>query len=372
MQTQPSTSERAEAFVSQIRTASIGAFETASLVIGLRLGLYEGLRDGGPQTAAELAARTATAARPVREWLEQGAAGGIVELVEESDDPDARRFTIPEAHAAVLLDRDSAFYYGPSAIQVLAALRSLDIVLESFRTGEGFPFGAAGDDMRVSEGDGNRPAYLGPLANEWLPSMADLDARLRSAPPARIADVGCGFGWSSVGMALAYPTVLVDGLDLDEPSIEAARRGARELGVADRVTFTLANAATPGLAGPYDLVTILEAFHDMSAPVKILRAFRDLLADGGSILIVDMKTNERFQPPSDDRERYLYGWSVMECLHGGLQEGGPGTGTVMRPQILRGYAEAAGLTRFEILPIEHDSWRFYRLRILRQRAQPSA
>jgi 2-polyprenyl-3-methyl-5-hydroxy-6-metoxy-1,4-benzoquinol methylase len=162
-------------------------------------------------------------------------------------------------------------------------------------------------------------------------------------------------------MALAYPTVLVDGLDLDELSIEASRRGAQELGVADRVTFAVADAAAPGLTGPYDLVTILEAFHDMSAPVRILRAFRDLLADDGTILIVDMKTNARFQPPSDDRERYLYGWSVMECLHGGLQDGGPGTGTVMRPATLRGYAEAAGLTRFEILPIEHDSWRFYRL-----------
>ncbi len=365
MQTQParaSVAERQEAFVGRIRTASIGAFETASMVIGLRLGLYEGLRDGGPQTAAELAARTATAARPVREWLEQGAASGMVELVADSDDPDARRFAIPEAHAAVLLDRDSAFYYGPSTIQVLAALRSLDLVLESFRTGAGFPFGAAGDDMRVSEGEGNRPAYLGPLAREWLPSMADVDQRLRSSPPARIADVGCGFGWSSIGMALAYPTVMVDGLDLDEPSVEAARRNAQELGVADRVSFTLANAATPGLTGPFDLVTILEAFHDMSAPVRILSTFRGLLADGGTILIVDMKTKEQFQPPSDDRERYLYGWSVMECLHGGLQEGGPGTGTVMRPATLRAYAEAAGLSRFEILPIEDDDWRFYRLR----------
>jgi len=351
-----------EAFVDRVRLAALGAFELTSVVIGVKLGLYAALHAAGASTSTELAAATGTAERPVREWLEQNAAGGILSLVADSDDPTARRFALPDAHATALLDRESDAYYAPSAVQVVAAVRSLNLVLESFRSGAGFPFAAAGDDTRISEGEGNRRAYLGPLGHEWLPSIADVDARLRRDPAARVADIGCGYGWSSIGIALAYPTVRVDGLDLDAPAIDGARENARAAGVSDRVTFTRADAATSDLTGPYDLVTVLEAFHDMSQPVAILRAFRERLAEDGSILVVDMKTHERFAPPSDEHERYLYGWSVMDCLHGGFQDGGPGTGTVMRPATLRGYAEAAGLGRFEILPIEHEFWRFYRLR----------
>lgn len=354
--------DREAAFIGQIRTAAVGAFETASLVIGLRLGLFDGLREGGPQTASQLAARTNTASRPVREWLEQAAAGGFVELVSASDDPDARRFALPEAHARVLLHRDLGAFLGTLPIQVMAALLSIDLVVDSVRTGSGFPFAAAGDDMRVGEGEGNRAAYLGPLGREWLPSIGELDARLRAKPPARIADLGCGYGWSSVGMALAYPLVSVDGVDLDDTSVDVASRHARETGVADRVRFVAGDAAAPPLAGRYELVTMLEAFHDMSQPIRILARARELLADGASIVIVDSRTNERFEPPSDLQERYWYGWSVMECLHGSLQGGGVGTGTMMRPATLRGYAREAGLTRVDILPIEHDNWRFYRLR----------
>jgi 2-polyprenyl-3-methyl-5-hydroxy-6-metoxy-1,4-benzoquinol methylase len=230
----------------------------------------------------------------------------------------------------------------------------------SFRTGAGFAFATGGDETRISEGEGNRPAYLHQLGQQWLPAIPEVHARLQAAPPARIADVGCGLGWSSIGMALAYHAVHVDGVDLDEPSIEMARRNAESAGVADRVAFIAANAADPGLEGRYDLITVLEAFHDMSHPIQILAMLRDVLADGGSILIADMKVDEQFRAPGSDFERYVYGWSVFGCLHGSLEGGGVGTGTAMRPATLRGYAADAGLT-VEIVPIEHDSWRFYRL-----------
>jgi 2-polyprenyl-3-methyl-5-hydroxy-6-metoxy-1,4-benzoquinol methylase len=216
--------------------------------------------------------------------------------------------------------------------------------------------------MRVSEGNANRPAYLGPLGRDWLPSIADVHARLLADPPARIADVGCGMGWSSIGIALAYPKVRVDALDLDAPSIGMARRHAAEAGVSDRIRYLVADAATTGLTGRYDLITLFESFHDMAHPVAILTELGRLLGPDGSIVIADTKTSERFDPPGDAMEGYHYGWSIMQCLHGGLQRGGAGTGTVMRPDTLRRYAEAAGLGRVDILPIEHDSWRFYRLR----------
>jgi 2-polyprenyl-3-methyl-5-hydroxy-6-metoxy-1,4-benzoquinol methylase len=350
-----------EAMIDRLRRAASGTFELSAMVIGLRLGLYQALRVGGPATSEELSSRTATAERPIREWLEHGAATGLLDLDADSDDPSARRFSLPAAHAEALLDPDSLDYVGSMPVQVIGAVGSLPMVIESFRTGEGFAYGASGDEMRISEGDANRPAYLGPLGREWLPSIADVHARLRAEPPARIADIGCGLGWSSIGLALAYPKVRVDALDFDAPSIEMARRNAAEAAVSDRVRYVVADAAATGLAGGYDLITLFESFHDMANPVEILAELARLLGPNGTIVIADTKTSERFDPPGDVMESYHYGWSIMECLHGGLQRGGVGTGTVMRPDTLRRYAEAAGLGRVEILPIEHDSWRFYRL-----------
>jgi SAM-dependent methyltransferase len=352
---------RRDAFRDHIGFVASGTFELAAIAIGLKLGLYQALRDGGPMTSIELAVRAGVSERPTREWLEHGAVTGLLDVVEDADDPTARRFGLPAAHAEVLLDRDSLAYRAPTATQVLSALASMPNVLESFLTGAGFAYGNAGEDMRVGEGEANRPSYLGPLGRDWLPSIEPLHRRLLADPPARIADVGCGLGWASIGVALAYPRVRVDGLDLDGPSIEIARSNADSTGVADRVRFFVGDAATPGLEGPYELVMMLEAFHDMAHPVRILAELGRLLTDEGSILIVDMKVGETFRAPGDVLERYNYGWSVMDCLHVGLQDGGRGTGAVMRPATLREYALEAGLAGFEILPIDHDVWRFYRL-----------
>ncbi|HEY7525131.1 MAG TPA: class I SAM-dependent methyltransferase, partial [Candidatus Limnocylindrales bacterium] len=280
----PAAAQR-DAFIEHIRSAAIGAFEIGGIALGIRLGLYAALRNGGPATSVQLAARTELSERTIREWLEHQAVNGLLDLASDADDPTARRYVLSEALAEVLLDRDSLAYFGPTAAQVLAALGSMAEVETSFRTGGGFSFATGGDETRISEGEGNRPAYLRQLGQEWLPSIPEIHTRLLAEPSARIADIGCGLGWSSIGMALAYPGVRVHGVDLDEPSIEMARGNAASAGVADRVTFIAANAARPGLEGRYDLVTIFEAFHDMAHPVAILAMLRDVLADGGSILI---------------------------------------------------------------------------------------
>jgi SAM-dependent methyltransferase len=358
----PSDAERRDAFVDLLGDASVATFQLAAIVIGIRLRLYDALHEAGPATSVELAARTGTSERAVREWLEHGAVTGLLDLVADADDPTARQFGLPAGHAEVLLDRDSLSYGAGTAMQVVAALGSIPMILDSFRTGAGFSFGDVDDAMRTGEGDSNRPSYLGPLGREWLPSIGDVDARLRADPPARIADVGCGLGWSSIGMAIAYPMVQIDAVDLDAPSIERAHRNVAEAGLAHRVRVSVADATGTGLVGPYELVTVFEAFHDMPHPVRVLSELRRLLAPGGSVLIVDSKTAERFQAPGDDVERRFYGWSLMHCLHSGLNDGGVGTGTAMRPGTLRAYAEQAGLARVDVLPIEHEAWRFYRLR----------
>jgi len=156
--------------------------------------------------------------------------------------------------------------------------------------------------------------------------------------------------------------VTVDAIDVDAESIETARANVAAAGVADRVRPVVLDASDPELGGRYELVTIFEALHDMNHPVGALQAARNSLAEGGSVVIADERVAERFIAPGDELERFNYGWSVLHCLAVGLlDENSAGTGTVMRPDTVRAYAAEAGFGRVEVLPIEHDFWRFYRL-----------
>ena len=180
--------------------------------------------------------------------------------------------------------------------------------------------------------------------------------------PARVADLACGEGWSTIAIARAYPSVTVDGIDLDDPAIAQARRNAAETEIADRVAFHARDAAEPALQGQFDLVTIFEAVHDMSQPVAVLRAARGLLAPGGAIIVADERVAETFTAPGDDVERFMYGFSLVVCLTNSLAETpSVGTGTAMRPATMRGYALEAGFSQVSELPIEHGTFRFYRL-----------
>jgi 2-polyprenyl-3-methyl-5-hydroxy-6-metoxy-1,4-benzoquinol methylase len=163
-------------------------------------------------------------------------------------------------------------------------------------------------------------------------------------------------------MAQAYPLITVDGFDLDPDVIAAARRNAERAGVSGRVSFAVTDASAPGRSGRFDLVTIFEGLHDMSRPADALRAARGMLAGSGSVIIADELTEDEFTAPASDLERYHYGWSVLSCLPGAM--GDPGTaatGAVLRPATLRGYARQAGFADVEVLPLETEAWRFYRL-----------
>jgi 2-polyprenyl-3-methyl-5-hydroxy-6-metoxy-1,4-benzoquinol methylase len=235
-------------------------------------------------------------------------------------------------------------------------------VMEAFRTGGGVAYEAYGADMRNAIAGGNRPGFLKLLGSTWFPAITDVDRRLRAEPPARVADVGCGTGWSSISIAKAYPMVTVDGFDLDSASIKEATRNAHASGVADRVKFEIRDAADPALARSYELVVAFETIHDMSNPVGALRAMRGLAREGGAVVIADEKVAEEFTAPGDDLERLMYGWSAVHCLPVGMVDrDSAATGTVMRPSRLRQYAREAGFADIEVLPVEADFWRFYRL-----------
>jgi ubiquinone/menaquinone biosynthesis C-methylase UbiE len=346
----------ADALAERIFAAAIGSFEIAGVYLGDRLGWYRTLAGDGPATPDELAARTGTDARYAREWLEQQAAGGILAVDAE------RRFSLPDAHAAVLAQPESISLMAPLARMVTAAMGQLPALVDAYRTGAGIGWEAYGADMREGQAAFNRPAITHLLGTEWLPGVPDLDERLRSDPPARIADVGCGEGWSSIAIARAYPKARVVGIDLDAPSIDAGREHAVAAGVSSRVELRHGDAAALE-DGPYDAALIIEAVHDMSDPVPVLRAIRNALADGGSLIVADERVAETFAPPADDVERFMYGWSITTCLPDGRsRQPSVATGTVMRPDTLRRYAADAGFADVEILPIENDFFRFYRLR----------
>ena len=349
----------APALAERMVSAVVGALEMAAVDLGDRLGWYRALAEA-PATAPQLADRTGTAPRYAREWLEQQAVAGYLAVDDVRGAPDQRCYSLPPEHRAVLVDELDAMFTTPLARMAMALTRNTARLTEVYRSGGGLSWAELGDDARKAQAAANRPFFLGPLATEVLPSLADVDAALRAG--GRVADVGCGAGWSSIGMAAGYPDVHVDGYDVDPPSVEQARRSAERSGVVDRVRFEVADVGTLALDGRYDLVTAFECVHDLPDPVAVLAAMRRMVRPGGTVLVVDERVAEEFTAPGDEVERLMYGYSLTCCLPDALSSRpSAATGTVMRPATLDRYAREAGFAGSEVLPVPHDFFRFYRL-----------
>ncbi len=348
----------ADALVERIFEASLATFDIFAIYLGDRLGYYSALCDHGPMTSQQLADQSNTHERYTREWLELQAVSGIITV--DTEDAGPALFSIPSGHAEALTQELSLSYIAPLARMISVAGFQLPSVVEAHRKGGGVSWDAFGSEMRESQGDMNRPAFANLLTQEWFAGVPELDAKLSAG--GRVADIGCGFGWTSIALATGYPGSSVDGFDLDGPSIEAARLHAEEAGVADRAVFHLVDAGDPMVKGDYDVVAAFECIHDMSDPVSALRTMRRLVADDGVVVVMDERVGDHFDPDADEVEQLMYGFSNFICLPVGLStDGSVGTGTVMRPDTLRKYAQEAGFTDIEVLPIEADFWRFYRL-----------
>jgi len=359
-----SPDERRDALAGRLFEATLGAFELLSVYIGDRLGLYATLRERGGSTPAELAAAANIDSRYAREWLEQQAVASFLEVDSVDGAPEERRYSLPDGHAEVVLEPDDVALMAPMARFVVGAAQAMPLLLRAYRTGEGVAWADYGTDVIEAQAAINRPQFGSHVATSWIPALPDIDARLRSASGGRVADVGCGTGWSTIAIARGYPNGRVDGLDVDRGSIETANATLADIGegLDERVTFAARDAADPALAGRYDLVTIFEALHDMAQPVPVLRAVRELLAPGGAVLVADERVAEHFTAPGDETERLMYGYSIVMCLPNGLADRpSVGTGTVLRPNAIEQMARDAGFSRMTILPIAHDTFRFYRL-----------
>jgi hypothetical protein len=267
--TEALTDTSVDAFAARVFDASLAFVDILTIGIGDQLGWYDALAERGPMTAGDLAASTATDARYAREWLEQQTTAGILQVEDASLSADQRRYLLPPEHAEVLTDRDSLAYLAPLARIFAGTGEQFGALLDAYRTGSGVSWAQFGPRVRTGQADMNRPFFLTELPATWIPAVPDLHARLLSG--ARVADVGCGEGWSAIGIAKAYPDVRVDGYDVDAPSIDAARRHAEQAGVADRVRFHSADIATVDTGG-YDVVTAFECIHDLPHPLKPLTA----------------------------------------------------------------------------------------------------
>ncbi|MDQ3515109.1 MAG: methyltransferase domain-containing protein [Chloroflexota bacterium] len=351
-----------DALVERLFNATIAAMDIFSVYIGDRLGYYRSLAAEGPTTSAELAARTGTAERYAREWLEQQAVTAILAVDDAGAEAADRRFRLPEGYETVLVDPDSLSTMAPVAQIFAGCVRPLPQLLDAFRSGGGVPYADYGVDLHEGMAGINRPQFHHLLGQEWLPAMPDVHARLLADPSARVADIGMGLAWSSIAIARAYPSATVDGFDIDEASVEAARANVAAEGMADRVSVHVRDAGDPDLAGQNDLALAVECIHDMPDPVSVLSSMRRLVGPAGTVLIVDEKVADTFTAPGDDVERFEYGFSILPCLPVGMvDQPSVATGTVMRSSTFRGYAVEAGFASVEELPIEHDFFRFYRL-----------
>jgi 2-polyprenyl-3-methyl-5-hydroxy-6-metoxy-1,4-benzoquinol methylase len=352
--TPTSTIDRADALAERLFGATLGALELFSVYLGVELGLYRALERHGALTPHELAEKAGIHPRYAREWLEQQAVAGLLEVV----DAETRRCELAADHARVLCHQDDPAHIAPFAHMLAGIGGVLPHVAEAYRTGGGVPYERYGLEFRHGQGHINRPAFTNELPGEWLEAMPDVAARLRE-PGARVADVGCGQGWSSIAVARAFPHAQVDGVDADRASIADSRRHAAEAGVDVRFAEGDAAALT---GGPYDLVMILETLHDLPQPVEALRAARGATAPGGAVLVVDERVAERFSAPGDEVERTMYGWSVTHCLPTQMvDQPSAAIGTVIREDTVRELAHAAGYAGVEVLPVENDFFRLYRL-----------
>jgi 2-polyprenyl-3-methyl-5-hydroxy-6-metoxy-1,4-benzoquinol methylase len=350
---------KVEEFAGNLFMACLATMELANVELGVRLGLYEALAGAGPVTAAELAGSAGIAERYAREWLEQQAVAGVVEVEDTAAPTAERRFTLPNAHAHVLIDDDSEACMKPCAAVVPWLAKALDIMVEEFRTGTGAAFGLF--DLHDIQAAFTRPVFANHLTQTWLPALPDVQAKLTKGEGVRIAEIGCGEGLAAVTIARAYPNVEIDGYDLDDASIAVARKAAADAGVGDRVRFHVQDAADASVEGDYDLVMAIEMLHDVPDPVGILRTMQRLAGDSGAVLVVDERTEAAFTVPASEMERLFYAFSTLHCLAVSMQGGGAGTGTVIRADTLRAYATEAGFSTVDVLDVEHPQFRLSRL-----------
>jgi SAM-dependent methyltransferase len=320
----------------------VGASLNCALVVmGDRLGYYRDLAGHGPSTAAELARRTGTGAQYAAEWLHAQAAGGFVAY-----DPSSARFVLPPEHVVALTDEDSPAYLIGLFQLAHGVVRDTPSIVDAARGDRGIGWHEHNADVHLGCERFFRPGYAANLVPAWLPALDGVVPKLESG--ARVADVGCGHGSSTILMAQAFPRSAFLGSDYHRESIETARERAADAGLADTVTFEVSPGA--GFSGRgYDLVTMFDCLHDMGDPVGAARHVRESIDPDGTWMIVEPAAGDRVEDNLNPVGRAFYGFSTLLCTPASLsQEVGAALGAQAGPARIRSVVTEAGFTRFRI------------------------
>jgi len=335
---QPINEAKLHEFVMRGVTEMGAALNAALIVVGDKLGLYKAMAGAGPLTSAALAAKTGTTERYVREWLAAQAAGGFVTY-----DPGAGTYTLPPEQAMALADENSPVFLPGAFYLVAACLKDEEKITEAFRTGKGVGWHEHHPCLFVGTERFFRPNYRANLVSQWIPALADVDAKLKAG--ARVADVGCGLGTSTILMAQAYPKSTFAGFDYHPESIALAREAAAEAGVSDRVKFEVARAKDYAGKG-YELVTFFDCLHDMGDPTGAAKHVLETLAPNGTWMIVEPFANDKLEDNFNPIGRAFYSASTMLCTPASLaQEVGLALGAQAGEGRLANVLHSAGFTR---------------------------
>src|SRR5882672_2133062 len=334
----PINQDKMDAFLGKV-VGDFGAALSSSLVyIGQKLGLYKALASGEAVTPTELAQKTSTNERYVREWLINQAASGYVDY-----DVESGRYSLAPEQAMALTDESSPFYVGGGFYVIKAMTQAVNRIEDYFKNGGGMLWGEHDPDLFVGTERFFRPGYAAHLIATWIPSLTGVEEKLKAG--AKVADIGCGHGSSTIIMAQAYPNSRFWGFDNHEKSIETARQRAVDAGVSDRVTFAVANAGElPD--EQFDMVAFFDCLHDMGDPVGACKRAAEVLHPDGSALIVEPMAGNTVEENFNIIGRTFAGASTLCCTSNSMALGGPALGAVAPESAIREVVLAGGFTQF--------------------------
>ena len=310
------------------------------LIIGDRLGLYKAMAESGqPITSDELAKKTNTNERIIREWLANQAAGGYI-TYNASDG----KYTIPPEQAMALADENSPVYIHGAYQSIRSFFKDEDKFIEMFKSGKGLKWGEHHHDLFEGTARFFKPNYIGNVVSSWIPSLDGVEEKLKQG--AKVADIGCGYGISTTLMAKAYPNSKFYGFDNHSPSIEQAKELSKKEGITGNVEFSSISANDKSIGNDYDLITFFDCLHDMGDPIGAMKFAKQSLKPDGTCMIIEPMANDKIEENLNLVGRTYYAASTLVCVPNSLADNGPALGAQAGEKKIKKIVEAAGFTKF--------------------------
>jgi ubiquinone/menaquinone biosynthesis C-methylase UbiE len=299
--------QKVDQLAERIINETNSAISCLTLYLGHKLDLFNSLKERGPVTSSELAAKTNYSERYLREWLECMTVNGYIEF-----DPSTNKFSLSEEHATVFCDRDNSAHTIPFVYWIPSLSSVMDKLVEAFKIGKGISYSSYGIDLLFAQGEGNRPMFVNDIA-KWISSMPDIENKLKSAG-GRVLEVGCGDGWASIALSKYFPLVKIDAIDSDSASIDNASKNVLKEGLEERISLHSTPIENVSIKEKYDLVMTFESIHDIAYPIEALRKMKEMVSTNGAVLVGDVKMKDKLQDKNDFVGRLCYNFSVLLCL----------------------------------------------------------